>query len=89
MGRAKIIYSAVLIAILCFGAFDASAQYTTIRRGGNNNTEQQQQQQQQQRRQTTPTKEQQYQKDLKAGENLFNKEKYLDAKKHFAKMLAY
>ena len=86
MGRAKRIFSAVLIAILCFVAVDASAQYTTIRRGGNNNTEQQEEQRQQ-RRQTTPTKEQQYQKDLKAGENLFNKEKYLDAKKHFAKML--
>ena len=86
MGRAKIIFSGVLIAILCFGAVDASAQYTTIRRGGNNNTEQQEEEQQQ-RRPTTPTKEQQYQKDLKAGENLFNKEKYLDAKKHFAKML--
>ncbi len=87
MGRAKIIFSAVLIAILCLGAVDASAQYTTIRRGGNNNTEQQQQQQQQQRRQTTPTKEQQYQKDLKAGEALFDKEQYADAKKHFVKML--
>ncbi len=86
MGRAKRIFSAVLIAILCFGAVDASAQTHTIRRGGNNNTEQQEEQRQQ-RRQTTPTKEQQYQKDLKAGENLFNKEKYLEAKKHFAKML--
>ena len=86
MGRAKIIFSAVLIAILCFGAVDASAQYTTIRRGGNNNTEQQEEQRQQ-RRQTTPTKEQQYQKDLKAGETLFDKEQYADAKKHFVKML--
>ena len=92
MGRAKIIFSAVLIAILCFGAVDASAQNTTIRRGNRTQQTQQQQPQRQQQRQNTQstqsTEEQKYNKDIEEGESLVEAEKYSEAKRHFTIMYA-
>ena len=96
MNKMKYFLSVMLMALLCFGSIDATAQ-RTIRRG-----ERQQQTQTQQTRQTqTQTRqtqrssqstqnsaEQKYQKDLEKGELLIDEEKYEEAKKHFTKMLA-
>ena len=78
--KLKYFLSLVLMALLCFGSIDATAQ-RTIRRGERpvqpvNPTPP-----------ANPTKEQKYQKDLNAGEKLFDQKKFSEAKMHFAKML--
>ena len=91
----KQIVKILLIIVLCIISFDASAQYTTIRRGNRTQQTQQQQQQQTQRQQqrqntqsTQSTEEQKYNKDLKEGESLVEAEKYSEAKRHFTIMYA-
>ena len=70
----KNILTIILVAMFCLGSVEAMAQDRTITRQSTPQP-------------VRPTKEQQYQKDLKAGEKLFDQEKYADAKKHFVKML--
>ena len=69
----KNILTIILVAMFCLGSVEAMAQRTITRQSTS--------------QPVRPTKEQQYQKDLKAGEKLFNQEKYAEAKKYFAKML--
>ena len=70
----KNILTIILVAMFCLGSVETMAQDRTITRQSTPQP-------------VRPTKEQQYQKDLKAGEKLFDQEKYADAKKHFVKML--
>ena len=63
----KNILTIILVAMFCLGSVEAMAQDRTITRQSTPQP-------------VRPTKEQQYQKDLKAGEKLFDQEKYADAK---------
>ena len=82
--KVKYLLSVMLMALLCFGSIDATAQ-RTIRRGERQQTQTQQTRQTQRRTQNNA--EQQYKNDRKVGEKLFDEKKYAEAKKHFETML--